>query len=598
MADQIELSYKNGSWTDISELCAEFTVEDYGISKVPSATITLHSDYANLTGLLASHHKDFRVLIKPYGASSWYRIFYGNIWEPSASPDLSNTMKMKMTLDCRNFAQRLADDTITWDYYALQSAMSPSMLWSYKSVIDDLLLVPDSGYNTGITLDIAAGGNMAAAIDRATTFDRQTLLDAIRTIADYTGYDGYFELGVADALKLFLYPYGTGGSVATLAHPFLLPPKYSNGSLDDVINYVLVTGGTDVGIPFDGDRLTEMAVAKYSPAIWSTHVATGSAAILDALNSLYFEKSECDYGTNDWCVKGSVITNESTMYLELQPNLNPATNITYFDCKNRFTAFHFHVTSTFTFGLIAIKLLVKLIDSSGNIIDRWASENVGANLSPTKVYYVEFPVGENLRIIQYQSDPDMHYAGGPYWFYDSAAITTFDWEHVEKIRFEVTPTTGATINKEWNVEIDGFQFVGGQAIDPFAEYADLYDPPVKNADSIAAYGVHLQHLNDSQISSFEQAQNEGARVLANLKSPIATLELMKPASLTAVRPSNLVTVNIAQLGISSETWRIIGEKYQWNSHRKTVHQTHILTRQTSPLPPIWADTPELRSLVK
>jgi hypothetical protein len=49
MTDQIEISYKNGDWTDISGLCTDFTVEDYGILRVPNATVRLHSDYTNLT---------------------------------------------------------------------------------------------------------------------------------------------------------------------------------------------------------------------------------------------------------------------------------------------------------------------------------------------------------------------------------------------------------------------------------------------------------------------------------------------------------------------------------------------------------------------
>jgi len=601
MADQIELSYKNGSWTDISELCSEFVVEDYGINKVASAAIKLHSNYANFAGLLASHHKDFRVLIKPYGASAWYRIFYGNIWEPSGTTELSNAAKMTMILDCRSFEQRLADDTVTWDYYALQAAMSPNTLWTYKDVIDDVLLVPDSGYTTGVGLTVAAGGNMALPVDRAATFDRQTLLDAIRTIADRIGYDGYFELGALDAKKLYLYPYGTGGSVATLAHPFLQPPKWSAGSLDDVINHVLVTGGTDIGVPSDGDKFTEMGVNKYSPRIWTIGFESGGGTTsLGDVPNTNFHKVERDYGTNDYCIRGTVITTGFSMYLELNPAANAASGVTEFDCLNRFTKLHFHAIP---FGINPVGLglcgvQVKLIDASGNRIRQWQLiDGAFKALTNGKVYYYEFPVGVQCKIMEYW-DAVNFYAGGPSWNYDDPAFTTFDWEHVVKVRFCIVPYSAPAGSKEWGVEIDGLQFEGGQAIDPFADYADLYNPPVKDAASIAAYGVHMQHLNDSQISSFEQAQNEGNRVLANLKNPIATLELKKTASLTSVKPSNLVTVTIAQLGITAETWRVIGEKYDWNSHRKTVHQTHILTKQTSPLPPVWSITPELRSLVK
>jgi hypothetical protein len=601
MADSIELSYYHGgAWTDISELCQEFTVEDYGISKVPSATVKLHSDYTNLLALLASHHYDFRILIKPYGAGTWNRIFYGNIWEPRASPELSNAVKMTVDLDCRSFAQRLADDTVTWDYYALQSAMSPDTLWRYRDVIDDFLLVPDSGYDTGITLVAVNSGNIVLPIDSAATFDRQTLLDALRNICDRIGYDGYFDIDVPATPRLFLYPYGTGGSVATLTHPFLVPPKWSGGSLDDVVNYVLVTGGTDIGIPNDGDKFTEMAYGKYSPKIWTIHTSSGTGTLSDVINS-DFNKPEKTYGTNSYCIKGTATMSGPPyyMYIELNPSANAASGTTYFDCKNRLVSFHFHYVGLgiSPAGSRLDFLQVSLIDSAGNRIMKYATPATSrSTLFDKEVYYFEAGADKPLGTERIRSSWEA-YSDIISWFYDDPSFTTFDWEHIVAIRFGTRPAD-VSGTATWGLEIDGFQFVGGLTIDPFAEYADTFNPPVKDATSIATYGVHIGHVNDSQISSFEQAQNEGNRILSNLKNPIATLELKQPALLTAVKPSNLVTVTIPQLAISAEHWRVIGEKYEWNSHRKTVHQTHILTKQTNPLPPIWAMTPELRSLVK
>jgi hypothetical protein len=125
-----------------------------------------------------------------------------------------------------------------------------------------------------------------------------------------------------------------------------------------------------------------------------------------------------------------------------------------------------------------------------------------------------------------------------------------------------------------------------------------FNPPVFDPESIDKYGVHLLHLQDTLINSFEYAQREGERVLANLKNPIPQLEITIPAHTTIIHPSDLVTITIPQYNISAEEWRVMKVRYEWNSERKTVHQTLPLTQKTSPLPPIWSQMPELLPLLK
>lgn len=583
--DLVQIQYFDGAnWIDITGLATDFKVDDYGITKVPTAAVNLHSDYTNLSALLSAHYKYFRILIKPFGASDFYRIFYGNIWNGPSTPELSNTVKMSMTLDCRSLLHRLTTDTISWDYYKLQSATLPLKAWSYQDIIDNMLLIPDSGYNTGIITNIPDGGNMDLAIDRSATFDRQTLLEAIRTICDRTGYDGYLELNVNQP-TLYLNPFGEGSSVATLTHPFL-DCKYDNGNLDDIINYILVKGGTDVGVPADGDRLTEKAVTKYSPPIWSIHVATGTSSLIDALN-IDFDETEANYGVNDYCVKGTVNSSAVDMYLELNPFANSETGITYFDCKNRLSVLDFFAVPL----LKTAALYVYLIDDTGKTIRWWHQPTAFGYLTTNQVYKLSIPVGPQEKVHDYGE------TYGNIWISQTSGSTTFNWDKVQKIRFLTSPLEqGST--RQWGLEIDGLQFVGGKEIDPFADYADIDNPPVKDGTSIAKYGVHIQHLNDTLISSFEQAQNEGDRVLTNVKNPIPTLDITIPALLSVVRPSNIVTVTVNQLGLSAQRMRVLQISYDWNARRQCVHQSLKLTAETNPLPPIWAVQPELKSFVK
>jgi hypothetical protein len=600
MVDQIEISYKNGSWTDISGLCTEFTVEDSGILKVPTATIALHSDYTNLLALLTAYHKDIRILIKPYDAGSPYRIFYGNIWEiPQAVPELSNAVKLSAILECRGFAQRLADDTITWDYYALQAANSPHPYVTYAEtddtigMIDDMLFTPDSGYDTGIVLDVPSGGAIHDVVDRSATFDRQSLLDAVRGVCDRIGYDGYFEL-TGDVKTIFLRPFGTGSSVVTLTHPFL-SCKWDSGSLDDVVNYVLVHGGVDEGLPI-ADKYTEFGVTKFTPPIWTAACVGATPVLTDEDNTIFTQTIEGvahQYGANYKCIKVIVDKTDPDLWLTLRPNLNPESDLTVFDCKNRLRSL--------TFAMVPICppwagvptsffVTVHLIDLMGNRIWYKHGLNNGLSVRGDIVYQANIPVGpqEKIKYARETSWLD--------WFCEDTA-TTFDWANVYMVQIEIKGSL-PMISGVWGFYLDNFRFIGGISIDPFAEYADILDPPVKDVASINACGVHLLHAQDTLITTFEQAQNEGNRILANLKKPIKTLELKQPAKLTAIKPCNLVTVTIPQLNINAEEWRVIGLKYNWNSRRKTVHQTFSLTSKLDPLPPIWSSQPELRSAVR
>jgi hypothetical protein len=386
---------------------------------------------------------------------------------------------------------------------------------------------------------------------------------------------------------------------------------------------------------------------------------------------------------------------------------------------------------------------VYLIDSSGNRIRYCYRGTDSYLLSDLNPYTVEIPVGPQKAIHSYAT-PDTFLM----WRYDSASFSSFSWDRVQKVRFECTPNTAQTGTKQWGFEIDGLQFVGGLAIDPFADYAEIDSqviqclgrnaqsgvttneaidinnstpndvalPPFqiavvgdymvfcgltpfrnlklkinqaavysgitlvwqywngtawtaltcidgsngfKNAgthwltynmpadwirldigfgypyyiircivtalnapsittlglaeqgwlqtgnnspfidsNSIALYGVHCLPAQDTLIDSFEYADREKWRLLNNLHQPIPTMDITVPVLSNLVHPSDLVTVTVPQLNISAQLWRIFHIHYEWDTGNKRIYQTLGVTQQTKPLPPLWAQQPELRQAVR
>lgn len=598
MTDLFELSYYDtglSQWVNVADYVTDFTVEEMGIQRASALRYTVHGNYSAFDALLNGHHKQMRALIKPEGAIDYYRVFYGWIWEPKADLETGSSTKITLPLDCRSITQRLADDTVTVDYYSMQAASSPKTVITYADtdtsmgVIDDFLLTPDSGFDTGFLLDAPSGGNIHNAVDRTCNFDRQTLLDAIRVICDRCGYDGWTDIDV-EQKKLYLRPFGYGSSVATLTQPFLAC-SWSRGSLDDIVNYVLVHGGTDEGTPSDGDRWTEYGYTKYTSTPWSATISSGTIVVSDVDNT-NFVKNGVDYGVNDKAIRAEATTvNNISIEFKLDLDLTK-TNELKADCLERCTelSFFFYPFTNDTQSTFQhLTLTIGLVDNSANEI-RYKCEGInGVWFDPAQLQKIRISLGKTNAIGTRKDFLQK-------WYYEVGS--TFDWKNVVKVRFIVTNQrfNSGTV---WGCEIDGLQFLGGFPIDPFAEYAGTYNLYQYNQTSIDTYGVHVLHHQDTVISSFEHAAKEGERVLTNLKDPIAKLEIKIPALITRILPSNLVTVTIPQLGINAETWRVIPPvRYEWNANRKTIHQTLTLTKSTTPLPPLWSEQPELRSFVK
>jgi hypothetical protein len=351
----------------------------------------------------------------------------------------------------------------------------------------------------------------------------------------------------------------------------------------------LVHGGNDSGIPPDADRWTEKAYAKYSPKIWSGGATSGTYTVEDVANTL-FTYQGTDFGINDYCVRIRCpnITTNSKLWLILNPSANGDSGATTIDCKNRIKDINLSICGWFNGSsttTVNFKFWFYLTDDADRQIEYFYWNHPLFEEHPAQI---TLPVGSNQPIYSEGGTGDR-------W----VGNTAFDWEKVKKLKIHCTVGAGVVGGDlTWGFDVDGLQFVGGLMIDPFAkDYAPIYDPPVKDDASINTYGVHLLPLQDTALDSFEIAQKEGERVLANLKNPVPTFAFTVPFT-TVIRPSNIITVTCAQFGLSSTQMRALKVQYDFNSKNKRIFQTITCTSKLNPLPPLWTQQQELRPLVK
>ena len=81
----LEIAYYDAGWIDITGVTRTVRVEDFGISKVPSTTIAVHSDYSTLAALRDAQHKQIRTII------DGTRVFLGRIWEIGGTVEPATT---------------------------------------------------------------------------------------------------------------------------------------------------------------------------------------------------------------------------------------------------------------------------------------------------------------------------------------------------------------------------------------------------------------------------------------------------------------------------------------------------------------------------
>jgi len=244
-------------WIDITAYCKSFTIRDAGLLKIPQVDVLMRPPTN-----FPEKYERFRIFVNTTGTD--YMPFYGRISELIRNPQLGSTRRYH-TLVAYGLEKRCKNDTITWKYATEQAAHGA--LWTYKTMIEDFLVLPDSGYDTNLTLDTDSG-NILNNVGKGCDYTRDTLLDALRIISETIGYDGYVWIDGSDA-KVKYVGLGTlaASPATTFADPFVRKPEL-NETIDEIRNYILPWGGVEYGYPTVPDLFTERALAKYSPDIW------------------------------------------------------------------------------------------------------------------------------------------------------------------------------------------------------------------------------------------------------------------------------------------------------------------------------------------
>jgi hypothetical protein len=227
----------------------------------------------------------------------------------------------------------------------------------------------------------------------------------------------------------------------------------------------------------------------------------------NALNTAFL-KNNINYGVNNYCVEGSVSTNEFNFYVELNPSVVGASGVALFDCLNRCKTLEFYFVpfGIYPAGMAMSSMRIWLIDDSGNSIRYvWfpSDSYLMSDQTPYKV------VIENLGKKPHPNGANNNLV----WCYGSPTTTHFNWDRVQKVRIETVPHTAQTGNKQWKIQIDGLKFVGGIAIDPFERYADTLAPIAQCLGRNAATGgqnneaidINNSTPNDVALPPFQTA---------------------------------------------------------------------------------------------
>jgi hypothetical protein len=581
----IDIQTNDGSgWHDLTNYTTNLTISELGIQGISNAQILIEGQASTFNTFLSNPYQLIRIRFKP--SSTWQTLFFGYI-DDSKTKTVGGTVpeRYKLFLECYSGAARLSDDTITMDYYRLQSAISPyngTEAWTYRKMLNDIFLHPDGVTETGFTISAATNTEgLDHNIETACTWSQQSIFDVIRTICDRLGYDGYYNLTDENSnWQLVIAPYNKA-SIHTFTGPYKKEPEYMRGSLRNVSNIIYVWGGVDSGVPSDGDRWTEYAVTKYSSnPVWSCTRTGATNTVSDEDNTAFTNQT---LRINNKCIKAQTTGSAEKIFTATFNLTN--TGVASLVTANRITAITLNLK---TFGLgnhnppIGWKINFFLKDTANNVLF-YQKEGTTVDVEEN----VNLPFGTE------PIQPSRDILGNPVyntgtWYFDGS--TSFDWNNIAIFQIQIQ-NDGGNVDPAYvfGCYIDGLQFVGGLDIEPFDPvYGALYphhgatlNPAVYDADSLATYGKHVLHVRDSSIASFEQAQAEGARVLTNLKNPNPTLTFtVQPTAV--LKPSNVITVN-------GSLKRIKEVAYNWNASTKMLEATYITVGQLAPLPPIWTD---------
>lgn len=146
-------------WVELRQKAKNFTIKDAGLLKIPQATVVMRTPAS-----MPEKAERLRIFVNTVGTN--YMPFYGKISEITRNPILGTTKKY-IELVAYGLEKRLKNDTITWKYAMEQ--MAHGDLWTYKSMIEDFIVLPDSGYDTNLTLDASLAPNYSFEADPVET---------------------------------------------------------------------------------------------------------------------------------------------------------------------------------------------------------------------------------------------------------------------------------------------------------------------------------------------------------------------------------------------------------------------------------------------
>lgn len=452
--------------------------------------------------------------------------------------------KHDVTLKCKGHALKLLFDTITYPYHSDDESRG---VWTLKDVIEDLLALPDSSYDTGITLVTDSGAILTKKpID---DYDRETLLDTLRKIGEQLSYDGY----MSDETHLVFKAIGTiaCSPTITLSHPFVFIRPVRD--IEEVRNFILPWGDVEIGAPPGGDRWTE--VYNRWTGLW-----TGGAGCSVGNEETYVQRGS----------RSIYILNSTNNYPDGTLDVTKDPDYDYIDCSNgRFLQLYMWLMNLITGDILWPT--IDLTDDGGNVIrhgrglfaygEEWP-------ILPEDVWKEwVLPVGPGQTIRPTAMGGWWHKD----WFYYSGS--SFSWK-ITKMRI---------FSKVWEggvgkLLVDGAYFRGGRKIDPLLYPSDYPECPVKDDTSITAFGRRVKHVEDREFKTFAQATEGAKRALATLKNPIKKLKVKKGAK-TWARPHQTLTLNLPEYDINSETWRVLELEHEWQSRGNILRTVFSLVPQ-------------------
>ena len=554
--------WKDPDWIDITDYAKKFRVRNAGILKVSKGELTLQ----NRGGLFSSGaneipiHSHIRILGNVRGV--WDNIFAGTYEEYGG--DFTRA-KHELELICRGYGQRLLWDTRTYNYSQEN--------FSYKEMIENLLLYTDSGYDTGIILETDSDPTSPINTNKTGEIEEwdmegEYLRDWIRKVAEAINYDGYIRL-VDSAVKLFFTEVGKDLEGFTnypdppfsLVHPFVgsigVKPELS---LDDIYNWILVKGGIESGRPPLGDEFTEGAMLKYDPDIWVPNNAWTT-----------IEDDNVENYIKNYCIKISAphLTFPTSAHLDITK-----TEEEIMDCTERFSQLAFWIKwdCTPTWPISCRSMILELEDDFDppNII-RWhpyheLTPGIGgftigellqwSGITPWRQHLI--PIGPNATIWDTQTYACFNVG----WWCRIGSKEDFTWR-IRKVYFIdgggfITPITF------W---VDGLQFKGGFPLWPSPPYS-MGIPPFIDQDSIDAYEPRVHWYRNESITTREMAERVGPIIRDLRKLPHRKVTCKKGAKIWA-KPHQVVPLTLSQYKIYNEDWRILELETTWKPLRTT-----------------------------